>query len=92
MRKGDKMLCAMLVDGQPTGETSLVTVCKVRREDRMQEVQTDAARSKDDHRLVKIDSGMAPDAGAHLGKVLVFAQPQELTLALPPAHMTGIGP
>ncbi len=49
-------------------------------------------RSKEDHRLVKIDCGMAPDAGAHPGKVLIFSQPQELTLALPPAHMTSMGP
>ena len=48
--------------------------------------------SKEDHRLVKIDSGMAPDAGGHAGKILVFARPQELTFALPPAHMTSIGP
>lgn len=40
MHKGDKMLCAMLVDGQPTGETSAVTVCEVRRDGRTQEVQS----------------------------------------------------
>lgn len=40
MHKGDKMLCAMLVDGKPTGETSAVTVCEVRRDGRTQEVQS----------------------------------------------------
>ncbi len=49
-------------------------------------------RSREDHRLVKIDCGMAPEAGAHPGKILVFSQPQELTFALPPTHMTSIGP
>ena len=40
MHKGDKMLCAMLVDGQPSGETSAVTVCEVRRDGKTQLVQS----------------------------------------------------
>lgn len=41
------------------------------------------ARSSDG-RLIKIDNGMAPEAGAHLGSVLVFPQPAQLSgLALP---------
>ncbi len=40
MHKGNKMLRAMLVDGQPTGETSAVTVCEVRRDGKTQEVQS----------------------------------------------------
>ena len=46
--------------------------------------------SATDHRLVKIDSGMAPDAGAHPGCMLVFPKPQELTQDAPPAHMTSL--
>lgn len=42
----------------------------------------------DDGRLIKIDNGMAPEAGAHPGSLLVFTQPQELGQAAAPHVVT----
>lgn len=36
--------------------------------------------AKADGRLIKIDNGMAPEAGSHPGSVLVFANPQEMNV------------
>jgi hypothetical protein len=37
-----------------------------------------------DGRLIKIDNGMAPEAGSHPGSVLVFPRPLDLTTGAPP--------
>jgi hypothetical protein len=43
-----------------------------------------ASAMSSDGRLIKIDNGMAPEAGAHSGSVLVFLQPTQLNaLSLP---------
>jgi hypothetical protein len=34
--------------------------------------------ASDDHRLIKIDNGMAPEAGSHPGSLLLFSSPAEL--------------
>lgn len=44
-----------------------------------------------DARLIKIDSGMAPDAGAHPGCLLRFTAPEELTHDQRPAHIFASG-
>ena len=44
-----------------------------------------------DARLIKIDSGMAPDAGAHPGHLLQFTAPDELTQDRRPAHIFSSG-
>src|ERR1035438_8716113 len=38
----------------------------------------------DQKKLIKIDSGMAPEAGSNPGHFLVFTQPAQLKLAAPP--------
>lgn len=40
-----------------------------------------ASATSADHRLIKIDNGMAPEAGSHFGSVLVFLQPAQLNTA-----------
>ncbi len=45
----------------------------------------------DGGRLVKIDNGMAPDAGAHPGSLLRFSVPSQMNAAAPPA-MAVVGP
>jgi hypothetical protein len=47
--------------------------------------------SLDGGRLVKIDNGMAPEAGSHAGSVLRFPKPAQLNAASPP-DMQVIGP
>ncbi len=44
-----------------------------------------------DARLIKIDSGMAPEAGAHPGHLLRFTVPEELTHDKRPAHIFSSG-
>ena len=44
-----------------------------------------------DARLIKIDSGMAPDAGAHFGHLLRFTAPDELTHDKRPTHIFSSG-
>jgi hypothetical protein len=44
-----------------------------------------------DARLIKIDSGMAPDAGGHPGHLLLFTVPEELTHNTRPAHLFSSG-
>ena len=50
-----------------------------------------AAGALDGGRLVKIDGGMAPEAGAHTGVVLRFPQPAQLKAAAVP-DMEAVGP
>jgi len=45
----------------------------------------------DGGRLVKIDNGMAPDAGAHAGSLLRFPRPAQLSAAVTP-EMAVVGP
>jgi hypothetical protein len=47
--------------------------------------------SLDGGRLVKIDNGMAPEAGSHSGSILRFPKPAQLSAAAP-ADMQVIGP
>jgi len=44
-----------------------------------------------DARLIKIDSGMAPDAGSHPGHLLLFTTPEELMRNQRPAHIFSSG-
>jgi hypothetical protein len=44
-----------------------------------------------DARLIKIDSGMSPEAGAHPGHLLQFTVPDELTHDKRPAHIFSSG-
>jgi hypothetical protein len=48
-----------------------------------------AIAQSNDSRLIKIDSGMAPEAGSHAGNVLVFENPTEMTGASAP-HVSAI--
>ena len=52
---------------------------------------TVGALNPQDARLIKIDSGMAPDAGAHPGCLLRFTAPEELTHDKRPAHIFSSG-
>lgn len=45
----------------------------------------------DGGRLVKIDGGMAPEAGAHAGAILRFSNPSQMNAAAP-ADMQAVGP
>jgi hypothetical protein len=45
----------------------------------------------DGRRLVKIDGGMAPEAGAHAGAILRFSQPAQMKTAAP-VDMESVGP
>ena len=45
----------------------------------------------DGGRLVKIDNGMAPEAGAHAGSILRFSKPAQMNAAAP-AEMQAVGP
>ncbi|HXT01959.1 MAG TPA: metallophosphoesterase [Elusimicrobiota bacterium] len=47
--------------------------------------------SLDGGRLVKIDNGMAPEAGSHAGSILRFPKPGQLSAAAPP-EMQVVGP
>ncbi len=47
--------------------------------------------SLSDARLIKIDSGMSPEAGAHPGHLLRFTVPDELTHDKRPAHIFSSG-
>lgn len=47
--------------------------------------------SLDGGRLVKIDNGMAPEAGSHAGSILRFPKPAQLSVSAP-ADMQVIGP
>lgn len=42
-------------------------------------------------RLIKIDSGMAPDAGGHPGHLLLFTAPNELSQNIRPTHLFSVG-
>ena len=44
-----------------------------------------------DHRLIKLDSGMAPEAGGNPGHLLVFPHPDELASATPSAVHAQVG-
>lgn len=44
-----------------------------------------------DARLIKIDSGMAPEAGGHPGHLLLFTAPEELTHDKRPGHIFSAG-
>ena len=45
----------------------------------------------DGRRLIKIDNGMAPEAGSHAGSILRFSKPAQMNVSAP-ADMQVIGP